>query len=64
MEELGSGQDPRPHDGPRRWHLLRGGEEAEKEIAPRLPRRQFEAPQLVGVPLLFLRDPRPGQRCR
>lgn len=64
VEELGSRQDPRPHDGPRRGHLLGGREEAEEEASPRLPRRQFEAPQLVGVSLLFLRDPRLGQRRR
>lgn len=64
MEELGGGQDPRPHDGPGRGHLLRGGEEAEEEAAPRLPGRQPQAPQLVGLPLLLLRVARTVQRRR
>jgi len=64
VEELGGGQDPRPHDGPGRWHLLRGGEETEEEAAARLPGRQPQTSQLVGLSLLFLRDARPDQRCR
>lgn len=64
VEELGGGQDSRPHDGPRRWHLLRSGEETKEEIAARLSGGQFETSQLVGVPLLFLRDARTHQRRR
>lgn len=64
VEELGGGQDPRPHDGPGRWHLLRSGEETEEEAAARLPGRQPQTSQLVGLSLLFLRDTRPYQRCR
>ena len=57
VEELGRGEDPCPHDGLGRGHMLRGGEEAEEEAVVGLPRRQPEAPQLVGVPVLLLRDP-------
>ena len=64
MEELGSGQDPRPDDGPGRRHLLRSGEETKEETAARLPGRQPQASQLVGLSLLFLRNARPGQRRR
>lgn len=64
VEELGGGQDSRPHDGPGRWHLLRSGEETEEEAAARLPGRQPQTSQLVGLSLLFLRDTRPDQRCR
>ena len=64
VEELGSGQDSRSHDGFGRWHLLRSGEETKEEIAARLSGRQFKTSQLVGLSLLFLRDTRPDQRCR
>lgn len=64
MEELGSGKNPRPDDGPGCWHLFRGGEETEEETLARLPGRQPQTPQLVGVSLLFLRDASIGQRRR
>ena len=40
VEELGRRQDPRPDDGLGRGHLLRSGEEAEKEAFTRLSSRQ------------------------
>ena len=54
VEELGGGEDHRSHDGPRRGGGQRGGEEAEEEAAPGLFVRQFEEPQLVGLPILLL----------
>ena len=64
VEELGGGQDSCPHDGPGRGHLLRSGEETEEEAPARLPGRQSQAPQLVGLSLLFLRNARTRQRRR
>ncbi len=55
VEELGGGQDRGADDGPRRGRHLRGGEEAEEEAAARLPLRQPQEPQLVGLQILLLR---------
>ena len=54
MEELGGGEDHRPHDGPGRGGGERGGEEAEEEASSRLSLRKFEEPQLVGLQILLL----------
>ena len=64
VEELGGRQNPCPHDGPGRGHLLRSGEEAEEEAPARLPGRQSQASQLVGLSLLLLRNARTRQRRR
>ncbi len=58
VEKLGGGQNHRPDDGPRYRRGLRGREETKEEAPARLFVRQFEKPQLVGVPLLLLRAPR------
>ena len=54
VEELGGGQGVRPADGSQPRHHLRRGEEAEKEVVDRLPLLQPQAPQLLGVQILFL----------
>lgn len=64
MEGLGGWQDPRSHDGPRHWALLRGREEAEEEDAAGLSLGESALPQLVGVQVLPLRGARPPQRHR
>ncbi len=64
VEELGRWEDPGPDDGPRRRHLSRDGEETKEKTPRRLSPRESQAPQLVGLPLLLLRSPRPRQRGR
>ena len=54
VEELGGGEDNSSDDGPRRGGGQRGREEAEEEASPGLSVRQFEEPQLVGLPILLL----------
>ena len=54
MEKLGSRQNPRFNDGLRYWCCARRGKKTKKETFTRLPRRQPEAPQLVGLPIFFL----------
>ena len=64
VEELGGRQDYGPHDGPRHRCRVGGREEAKEETASRLPLRQSEEPQLVGLQILLLRTPRISQHCR
>ena len=54
VEELGGGQDPRADDGPRHRRGAGRGEAAKEAAAARLPRRQPQAPQLVGLQILLL----------
>ena len=54
MEELGGGQDPRADDGSGHRRGAGRGEAAEEAAAARLPRRQPQAPQLVGLQILLL----------
>lgn len=57
MEELGGRKDHGSYDGPRHRGRVRSGEEAEEETLIRLPLRQFEKPQLVGIQIFLLRTP-------
>ena len=54
MEELGGGEDHCTNDGPGHWGGQRGREEAEEEVVARLPVRQPQEPQLVGLQILLL----------
>ena len=64
MEKLGGRQGRRPEDGPQPRHHLGGREEAEEETVDRLLVLEPEAPQLLGLPILFLRTIISHQRRR
>ena len=54
MEKLGGRQNPCPDDGLGYRRRAGRGKATEEATSTRLPRRQPEAPQLVGLQILFL----------
>lgn len=54
VEKLGGRQSVCSTHGPQPGDHLRGGEEAQEEAADRLHVFQSQAPQLLGISILFL----------
>jgi hypothetical protein len=54
VEKLGSWKDPCSYDGPGHWSNPGCGKTAEKETLTRLPLRQPETSQLVGLQIFLL----------